>query len=226
MRISIFIFPIVLVIVFFSIKFTLPDTYKALIQEDTWLEYLQALFYFLAAIFAFLSTILFFKNNMFIHAVLYSLLAVGLLFIAIEEISWGQRIFNIESSDYFLEHNKQEEITIHNLKPIQSILHDIYIAVGFYGAFSWFLLFLIRLRKEVKLNNVLNFIVPSWFISSYFFFTMFMYIVLEYVRPIFKVPSLVARDQEPIELILSVGFLIFCVINYKKLKAYLKLQNE
>ena len=226
MRISIFIFPIILIIVFFSIKFILPDTYKALIQEDTWLEYLQALFYFLAAIFAFFSAILFFKNNMFIHAVLYSFLTVGLLFIAIEEISWGQRIFNIESSDYFLEHNKQEEITIHNLKPIQNILHDIYIAVGFYGAFSWFVLFLIRLKKEVKPNNVLNFIVPSWFISSYFFFTMLMYIILEYVRPIFKVPSLVARDQEPIELILSVGFLMFCVINYKKLKAYLKLQNE
>ena len=226
MRISIFIFPIILVIVFFSIKFTLPDTYKALIQEDTWLEYLQALFYFLAAIFAFLSAILFFKNNMFIHAVLYSLLAVGLLFIAIEEISWGQRIFNIESSDYFLEHNKQDEISIHNLKPIQSILHDIYIAVGFYGTFSWFVLFLVRLRKEVKPNNVLNFIVPSWFISSYYVFTMTFYFLLEYMRPELYSLSFFPRDQEPIEFILSIGFLLFCISNFGKLNKILKLKIE
>jgi hypothetical protein len=32
-----------------------------------------------------------------------------------EEISWGQRIFNVESSAYFLEHNAQGETNLHNL---------------------------------------------------------------------------------------------------------------
>jgi len=32
-----------------------------------------------------------------------------------EEISWGQRIFNVESSQYFLENNAQGETNLHNL---------------------------------------------------------------------------------------------------------------
>lgn len=32
-----------------------------------------------------------------------------------EEISWGQRIFNIESSTFFIQNNLQQEINLHNL---------------------------------------------------------------------------------------------------------------
>ena len=44
-------------------------------------------------------------------------LALGLLsaFGAIEEISWGQRVFGWESPDWFLRHNAQGETNIHNL---------------------------------------------------------------------------------------------------------------
>ncbi|MCZ4351789.1 hypothetical protein O4H61_04615 [Roseovarius aestuarii] len=37
------------------------------------------------------------------------------IFGAGEEISWGQRIFGLESGDFFSEHNFQNEITAHNL---------------------------------------------------------------------------------------------------------------
>ena len=42
---------------------------------------------------------------------------VGFIFMfgAGEEISWGQRIFNIESSEFFKEHNAQGEMNLHNL---------------------------------------------------------------------------------------------------------------
>jgi len=42
---------------------------------------------------------------------------MGLVFVfgAGEEISWGQRILNIESSEFFVKHNAQREINIHNL---------------------------------------------------------------------------------------------------------------
>jgi hypothetical protein len=42
-------------------------------------------------------------------------LGVGLFFGAGEEISWGQRIFGIESSDYFKQNNTQGETNLHNL---------------------------------------------------------------------------------------------------------------
>lgn len=45
------------------------------------------------------------------------ILTIALVFIfgAGEEISWGQRIFNIESSEYFAEHNAQGETNLHNM---------------------------------------------------------------------------------------------------------------
>ena len=42
--------------------------------------------------------------------------ALAFLFGAGEEISWGQRIFNVESSDFFLENNVQNETNFHNLE--------------------------------------------------------------------------------------------------------------
>lgn len=43
------------------------------------------------------------------------LMALIFLFGAGEEISWGQRIFNIESSEYFIENNAQQETNLHNM---------------------------------------------------------------------------------------------------------------
>jgi len=44
-------------------------------------------------------------------------LFLGFLFFfgAMEEISWGQRIFGVESPEWFLKHNKQGETNLHNL---------------------------------------------------------------------------------------------------------------
>ncbi len=42
-------------------------------------------------------------------------LGVLFLFGAMEEISWGQRVFGIESPAWFLENNRQQETNIHNL---------------------------------------------------------------------------------------------------------------
>ena len=53
------------------------------------------------------------KKKLFLTFLLIT--ALVLLFGAGEELSWGQRLFNIQSSDFFKEHNTQKEINIHNL---------------------------------------------------------------------------------------------------------------
>lgn len=42
--------------------------------------------------------------------------AIAFLFGSGEEISWGQRIFNIETGEYFKQNNLQNETNLHNLK--------------------------------------------------------------------------------------------------------------
>ena len=45
----------------------------------------------------------------------YLAISLGSFFILGEEISWGQRIFHFRTSEYFEEHNSQDEMNIHNL---------------------------------------------------------------------------------------------------------------
>lgn len=52
-----------------------------------------------------------FLRWLFAALALLALLALG------EEISWGQRLFGVESSAFMLEHNQQGENNLHNLMP-------------------------------------------------------------------------------------------------------------
>lgn len=60
----------------------------------------------------------FFKINKY-KGYLWKIGMIGFIVIfffgAGEEISWGQRIFNIESSEYFIENNAQKEMNLHNM---------------------------------------------------------------------------------------------------------------
>lgn len=46
----------------------------------------------------------------------YSTFSVGLFFIAMEEVSWGQQFFGFETPETFREINEQGETTIHNIR--------------------------------------------------------------------------------------------------------------
>ena len=45
----------------------------------------------------------------------YLMIGMASFFILGEEISWGQRIFHFKTTEYFEEHNSQDEMNIHNL---------------------------------------------------------------------------------------------------------------
>lgn len=218
MKILVFLFPIILFLSFLSIKLLLPDVYTTLIQEDSSIEYLQALIYFVSSILTFYVLVKFFRNRMILHGILYGILAIGLFFISIEEISWGQRIFNSSTPVYFEHRNIQKEISIHNLDVIQPLLHKVYIIVGAYGAFAWVFLVVILPRSKSSSRHILNYLVPDWFISPYFFFTFFIYTLFEYISYPYPGGFLVWRDQEPMELLLSIGFFSFVATNCIRLR--------
>lgn len=97
-----------------------------LTEEDGLFENVGA-FFFLSTSLIFLSS--FFRQSdsqYFLFKQVernYSLLVVAILFFFIfgEEISWGQRIFNIEAGDFFKEKNIQNETNLHNLKAFNSV---------------------------------------------------------------------------------------------------------
>jgi predicted tellurium resistance membrane protein TerC len=84
-------------------------------QEDGFAEYGTA--FILGCISLFLTTRLF--KLWSVKPALWKIGVIGMalifLFGAGEEISWGQRIFNVESSEYFKQNNAQQETNLHNM---------------------------------------------------------------------------------------------------------------
>ena len=218
MRFLVFLFPIIIFLIILCIKSVSPNTYTHLIQEDSGMEYAQAFFYFLSSIISCLISAVFLKNKLALHGVLYGVLTIGLLFISLEEISWGQRLFNIDNPAYFEQHNVQNEISFHNLDTVQPQMHHIYILIGAYGAFAWLFVLPLASRAKLKCQHIINFVVPDWFVSSYFIFAFLLYTFWAYIASPYDGGFLVWRDQEPIELLLSLGFFLFSLINYRKLR--------
>jgi hypothetical protein len=215
-----FVFPLVLTMVFLGMKIWTPDAYTDLIQEDHFVENSQAVCYFLCFAGAVLIAVSFSKTKQDGHAVLYLLLSLIFLFVCLEEISWGQRVFHIPTPEWLKSRNMQGELTLHNMYCVQGSLHRAYILVGLLGAFSWLI---IPKTRAAKSHLDLGYFVPDWYLMFYFLPVSFIYIFLGYISRIatnqfglesFRVGHFVVwRDQEPAELLLSLGFLLFVLVN-------------
>lgn len=90
---------------------------------------------------------------------LFVVLAMGLFlfFAAGEEISWGQRIFGIKSSEYFIEHNSQGETNIHNLIVDGVKLNKVIFSIGLIAAMGVYLTIVpIVYQKNEKIRRWIN----------------------------------------------------------------------
>lgn len=84
-------------------------------QEDGPLEYGTAIFLFIGALLLIWRGRQLWSLGSRIGAGLTWLYAMLYAFVAGEEISWGQRIFDWQSGSFFVEHNFQAETNLHNL---------------------------------------------------------------------------------------------------------------
>ena len=96
----------------------------SLVKEDGIIQSYGAICFFVASIVCFVT---FWKSKSGTEVIFYKrrkniffLLLGILLFVGFgEEISWGQRMFGLETPDILKEYNMQNEITIHNLSIFQ-----------------------------------------------------------------------------------------------------------
>lgn len=89
------------------------------------------------------------KNAMFVFV--WGFLALFCFFAAGEEISWGQRIFGIESSEWFKQNNAQAETNLHNLvvggEKVNKIIFSMVLGLGL---LTYLTVFSIAYRKSEK----------------------------------------------------------------------------
>ena len=99
------------------------------------------------------------------------------IFGAGEEISWGQRIFQVESSEFFLENNSQQETNLHNMvvngKKVNKVIFS---QLLFVGIMIYLLILPVAYQKSVAIqkfiDQVVGVTVPRFY--QVLFFMMFM----------------------------------------------------
>ena len=92
------------------------EAFSELVQEDGLAEYLTALFLFSCAVMFIFKTVTAIRNRDGKKIFFGVLVVLVFIFGAGEEISWGQRLFGIETGEYFMENNYQNETNLHNLE--------------------------------------------------------------------------------------------------------------
>jgi hypothetical protein len=106
-------------------------SYRNLIREDRFIEYASSILWFLAAI-CLLVAMVYAKRR---GTRLWPYWILLLFFIACggEEISWGQRIFNIETPEALKAVNVQDETNVHNIGSISIFSNSFFlVALGFF----------------------------------------------------------------------------------------------
>jgi len=102
----------------FGIYFSNTDTFyfeNVYVKEDGFVEYGTALFLCCSSILLLYRLVKLYKFKKPLWMLGMFVIALVFIFGSGEEISWGQRIFNIESSEYFLQNNAQGETNLHNM---------------------------------------------------------------------------------------------------------------
>lgn len=92
------------------------DFYKNMVVEDSPFEYATAFVLLAISILFLVRIIKHGKGRNRYWLALNIFIVLGAFFGFGEEISWGQRIFSIESSEFFATQNMQAETNLHNLE--------------------------------------------------------------------------------------------------------------
>jgi len=134
-----------------------PALYNTTIQEDALIENITALTLLAISMFL-LFRLIKVGSSKNIEWIIFNIFLILTLFFGFgEEISWGHRIFSIESNEYFSENNLQGETNIHNLKLFGLKINEVVftyvlgLIFGFYIFISSYIF-----KKNQYFKNIVN----------------------------------------------------------------------
>ncbi len=130
----------ILLILGFVFFYTNLPLFEKYIQEDGVVEWITVLGLLMGSWLCFRRFIrlLKFRKPWFLFVTFF--MAAFLFFAAGEEISWGQRIFGIESSEFFQKNNAQGETNLHNLVVGGKKINKIIFSIGLVSVMAIYLL--------------------------------------------------------------------------------------
>lgn len=135
-------------------------------REDGFVEYATAVMLFSISVLSFYRLFKFWAVKPILWKVGVLGMALVFLFGAGEEISWGQRIFGIESSEFFIQNNAQHETNLHNMVVDGTKINKLIFSQLLTLILVIYLLILpVLYRKYEKVKNLVNMFavpLPRW----------------------------------------------------------------
>ena len=187
------------------------DSFKSyFVVEDGFTEWSTVVMLIIGLLVCFRRVWLLKDQRGFTFLFMTTLLGLFFFFGAGEEISWGQRLFNIESSEFFTENNAQGEMNLHNLVVKDTKLNKVIFGRGIGILLVLYLFVLIPLykRKEAVKQFLDKFAVPI--AQNY---QIAAYIILLLVVQVLMASS---KKGEMLEFAGSIIFLLNVAFPYNK----------
>ncbi len=194
-------------------------TYIVLITKENYPVETITFIVILASIYMGIKLIrLMYRSNLESYKTIFvALMVLGLIFVGLEEISWGQWVFYFTSPDYFKETNLQRETNIHNLKDLHVKFEYLRVLIGLGGFVSIFL----NNTKTFKYISA-PFVLSSFFLLITVFSALDVYnFYLPDQRLLFQVGGFwwfFKFNMEIIEMLIAISAFIFLLANYRRLK--------
>ncbi|HMQ33877.1 MAG TPA: hypothetical protein PKD53_24300 [Chloroflexaceae bacterium] len=199
------------------------DAYVLFVGEDGIAENLQVIFALAAGVFAALCVRPLWQQGQRLIAVLYVVFALGMVFLAGEEISWGQRIFGWETPEHMLETNRQGELNIHNLNSVEWAFKWGQLLIGLYGTAMPFLL--LGWDRLKPYRSSLAYLTPHSSLLMYFL----PLLVWRIYRTFGTIPQqfyfVISEYNEVMELVLYFAFLAFMAYQWRSIAARTKASS-
>jgi hypothetical protein len=123
-----------------------------------------------------------------------ALLSLFCAFVALEEISWGQRLIGYRPPAFFLERNFQQELNVHNVA--SSFLREL-VLIGVLGVWGSALPLALRARRASAFAQRIGLVAPPLALAPFFAASLALY--LAYPLPF---------TGEITELLLGIGLLL------------------
>lgn len=124
----------------FYFYFTDINQFREFVREDGIVEWITVIGLLIGSLLCFYRFFTLLKNRSAWFLFVTFFVAAFLFFAAGEEISWGQRIFGIESSEFFQKNNAQGETNLHNLVVGGKKINKIIFSIGLVAVLGIYLL--------------------------------------------------------------------------------------
>ena len=196
---------LIILLIAFGLLYFNPASLDTYLGEDGIVEWLTVGGLLAGSLVCFNRFIALFKKKNWWFLVVTFVLGILLFIAAGEEISWGQRILGIKSSEYFLKNNAQGETNIHNLVVNGVKINKLVFSTILIGVLAIYLVLIPILYKTNK--SVKNFMDNSGVPIAR------LYQIISFLT-VFGISGLLKHDRNPELLECGAAALFFLIISF------------